>query len=70
MLMRDLPDDVIAWLEAHARRPGLSRSEYVRRRPAQNAAVSDSPVTAADLTRFAVALGDLADPDVTSRAWQ
>ena len=45
MLIRDVPDDVIAALEAHARRLGLSRSEYVRRRLAQDAAASDSPVS-------------------------
>ena len=70
MLIRDVPDDVVAALEAHARRLGLSRSEYVRRRLAQDAAASDSPVTTADLARFADAFGDLADPDVMSRAWQ
>jgi Ribbon-helix-helix protein, copG family len=70
MLIRDVPDDVIAALEAHARRLGLSRSEYVRRRLAQDAGVSGSPVSAEDLTRFAEAFSDLADPDVMSQAWQ
>jgi plasmid stability protein len=70
MLIRDVPDDVIAALEAHASRLGLSRSEYVRRRLAQDAGVSDSPVTTADLARFAGIFGDLADPDVMSQAWQ
>ena len=70
MLIRDVPDDVIAALEARARRLGLSRTEYVRRRLAQDAAVSESPVSAGDLRRFADAFGDLADPDVMSRAWQ
>jgi plasmid stability protein len=70
MLIRDVPDDVIAALEAHASRLGLSRSEYVRRRLAQDAVVSDSPVTTADLARFASIFGDLADPDVMSQAWQ
>jgi hypothetical protein len=70
MLIRDVPDDVIAALEAHARRLGLSRSEYVRRRLAQDAAVSDSPVGTGDLARFAATFSDLADPDVMSRAWQ
>ncbi len=70
MLIRDVPDDVIAALEAHARRLGLSRSEYVRRRLAQDAALSGSPVSTGDLTRFAAAFGDLADPGVMSRAWQ
>ena len=70
MLIRDVPDDVVAALEAHARRLGLSRSEYVRRRLAQDAAVAGSPVSAGDLTRFAETFSDLADPDVMSRAWQ
>ena len=70
ILIRDVPDDVIAALEAHARRLGLSRSEYVRRRLAQDAAVSDSPVGPGDLARYAATFRDLADPDVMSRAWQ
>jgi hypothetical protein len=70
MLIRDVPDDVVAAIDAHASRLGLSRSEYVRRRLAQDAATSESPVTAGDLQRFAAAFGDLADPDVMSRAWQ
>jgi hypothetical protein len=32
MLIRDVPDDVLAAVDARARRLGLSRSEYVRRR--------------------------------------
>ena len=70
VLIRDIPDDVIAALDAHARRLGVSRTEYVRRRLAQDAAVSDSPVSTGDLARFARTFGDLADPDVMSRAWQ
>ena len=70
MLIRDVPDDVIAALEAHARRLGLSRTEYVRRRLAQDAALPDSPVSAEDLTHFAATFSDLADPDVMSQAWQ
>jgi hypothetical protein len=70
MLIRDVPDDVIAALEAHARRLGLSRTEYVRRKLAQDAAVSDSPVSTGDLTRFTDRFSDLADPDVMSQAWQ
>jgi len=48
---------------------GLSRSEYVRRRLAQDAATPGSPVSVADLARFASTFADLADPDVMSRAW-
>jgi plasmid stability protein len=70
MLIRDVPDDVIATLDARATRLGLSRSEYVRRRLAQDAAATASPVSTSDLARFASAFGDLADPDVMSGAWQ
>ena len=38
VLIRDVPDDVVAALDAHADRLGLSRSEFVRRRLAQYAA--------------------------------
>ena len=70
MLIRDVPDDVIAAVDAHASRLGLSRSEYVRRRLAQDAAASGSPVSTGDLTRFAGTFSDLGDPDVMARAWQ
>ena len=69
MLIRDLPDDVIAGLDAHAERLGLSRSEYVRRRLAQDAARPGSPVSVQDLARFSEVFRDLADQDVMSRAW-
>jgi Ribbon-helix-helix protein, copG family len=70
VLIRDVPDDVIAALDAHAGRLGLSRSEYLRRRLAQDAATSGSPVSVQDLARFAHLFGDLAEPDVMSQAWQ
>ncbi len=40
ILIRDVPDDVIAALDARAGRLGLSRSEYVRRRLTEYAAAS------------------------------
>jgi Ribbon-helix-helix protein, copG family len=70
VLIRDVPDDVIAAVDAHAGRLGLSRSEYVRRRLAQDAATQVAQVTEVDLARFADRFGDLADPDVMSQAWQ
>jgi hypothetical protein len=70
VLIRDVPDDVIAAVDAHASRLGLSRSEYVRRRLAQDAAVQDAAVSVEDLARFADAFADLADPDVMSQAWR
>jgi plasmid stability protein len=70
MLIRDVPDEVIAAVDARASRLGLSRSEYVRRRLAQDAATGGIAVTASDLARFADMFADLSDPDVMSRAWQ
>ena len=69
LLVRDVPDDVVAALDAHAARLGLSRSEYVRRRLAQAAATPGAPVSVDDLARFAGTFADLADPDVMSGAW-
>jgi hypothetical protein len=70
VLIRDVPDDVVAAVDAHARRLGLSRSEYVRRRLAQDAAAQDAPVTDGDLARFAERFADLADEGVMSLAWR
>ena len=70
VLIRDVPDEVIAAVDARASRLGLSRSEYVRRRLAQDAAAASSPVSARDLARFAEVFGDLADPEVMARAWR
>ena len=70
MLIRDVPDDVIAAVDARAGRLGLSRSEYVRRRPAQDAAGSGAEVSTQDLARFAEDFGDLADPGAISQAWR
>ena len=42
ILIRDVPEDVVAAVDANAGRLGLSRSEYVRRRLAQDAARQDS----------------------------
>lgn len=70
VLIRDVPDEVIAAVDARASSLGLSRSEYVRRRLAQDAAGASGAVTGEDLARFAEVFGDLADPEVMSRAWR
>jgi hypothetical protein len=69
VLIRDVPDEVIAMVDAHAARLGISRSEYVRRRLAQDAAAG-SKVSVTDLQRFTENFGDLADPDVMDQAWR
>jgi plasmid stability protein len=70
VLVRDVPDEVIAALDARATRLGLSRSEYLRRRLAQEAMSSTQPMTAAHLAAFAETFGDLADPELMKGAWE
>jgi hypothetical protein len=70
VLIRDVPDEVVAAIDARAGRLGLSRSEYVRRRLAQDATGTGTAVSTQDLARFAEVFSDLADPDVMSRAWR
>jgi plasmid stability protein len=70
VLIRDIPDDVLAGLDAHAARLGVSRSEYIRRRLAQDASTSSVPVSVLDLHNFAEQFADLTDPTVMGEAWE
>ncbi|HEY2077308.1 MAG TPA: ribbon-helix-helix protein, CopG family [Streptosporangiaceae bacterium] len=70
MLIRDVPDEVAAAIDARASRLGLSRSEYVRRRLAQDAATTGAAVSVQDLARFTDLFGDLDNPEVMSQAWR
>lgn len=69
VLIRDVPDDVLAVIDHRANYLGLSRSEYLRRQLSQEAGRSDAPVTAADLQRFSDTIRDLGDPEVMDQAW-
>lgn len=69
ILIRDVPADVIAAVDANARRLGLSRTEYLRRQLIRDAARPAQTVTMADLEWFADTFTDLDDPDVMARAW-
>ena len=69
VLIRDIPEDVLAAIDARAAKLGLSRTEYLRRRLAQDAATAAVSVTAADLHRIGIDFADLADPDVMAGAW-
>ncbi|MGB8021671.1 MAG: antitoxin [Candidatus Nanopelagicales bacterium] len=70
VLVRDVPEEVLAGVDAHAARLGLSRVEYIRRRLAADAATSGEAVSAADLRSFAEVAGDLTAPQVMGAAWQ
>ncbi|GAB91748.1 type II toxin-antitoxin system VapB family antitoxin [Gordonia rhizosphera] len=70
ILIRDVPDDVVAAIDARAARLGLSRTQYLRRRLTQDARTDDAPVTVDDLRSFATRFAALADDEVMSQSWQ
>jgi hypothetical protein len=70
VLIRDVPDNVLAALDQLAGRLGLSRTEYIRRRLAQDARTARTTVTTDDWRRFADTYSDLANPAVIDRAWE
>ncbi|WP_300009056.1 ribbon-helix-helix protein, CopG family [Pseudonocardia sp.] len=69
ILIRDVPDEAIAALDAHAQRLGMSRSEYLRRLLAQDASRSAASCTREDLRRSAEVFRDLDAPEVMADAW-
>jgi hypothetical protein len=68
VLIRDVPDEVLAAIDAKAKRVGLSRTEYLRR-TLDRERVQASAVSIAHLARTASLAQDLDDPDVMSDAW-
>lgn len=70
VLVRDVPEDVITALDARASRLGLSRSEYLRRRLAQEAVAGPQAVTVEHLTAFAETFADLTDAEAMKGAWE
>lgn len=70
VLIRDVPDAVLARIDARASRLGLSRVEYIRRRLAADAATSGTPVSVTDLRSLTDKVADLTDPEVMGAAWQ
>lgn len=69
VLIRDVPDDVLAAIDAKAGRLGLSRSEYLRRALARERSTAVGKVSVADLAHFSESFADLADPEVMRKAW-
>ena len=66
----NLRDDVLARLDARATELGLPRTEYVRRRLAQEPVAGPQVVTVDHLTTFAATFSALADPEVMRGAWR
>lgn len=70
VLIRDIPEAVLAGVDAHAARLGLSRAEYIRRRLASDATTSIVQVSSQDLRTFTDTFADLADDKVMDSAWR
>lgn len=69
ILIRDVPDEVLAAIDAKAKRVGLSRTEYLRRALERERTQDAGPITIDHLRRAAILAADLDDPDVMSGAW-
>jgi hypothetical protein len=70
ILIRGLPEDVVAALDAAAHRRGISRNEYLSRVLANEARTSsERKVTLDDLKRFSETFADALDPEIMKGAW-
>lgn len=65
VLIRNVPDEDLARIDAHAARLGLARGEYLRRQIAKDAARGSGSVTVDQFAKFA----DLADEELMRDAW-
>ncbi|MDE0614776.1 MAG: antitoxin [bacterium] len=69
ILIRGVPVEVLAAIDAKAKRVGLSRNEYLCRTLEGERVAVTGPVSVEDFNRFAVLAQDLRDPDVMAGAW-
>ncbi|TAM66562.1 MAG: ribbon-helix-helix protein, CopG family [Microbacteriaceae bacterium] len=69
LLIRGVPEDVLRGIDVRAAKLGISRSEYLRRRLAQDAA-GEEPLSVAQLKAFGEEFADLGDEGVMTGAWE
>ncbi len=69
ILIPDVPDEVLAAIDAGSRRLGLSRSEYLLRVLHRESRVGTRPVSLDDLKRLARLTQDINNPKIMSGAW-
>lgn len=69
ILIRDVPDEVLAAIDIKAKKVGLSRTEYLRRTLEREHVQDTGPVSAEQLKQLAVLATDLTDAAVMSGAW-
>lgn len=67
ILIRDVPDEVVAALDANAQRTGQTRAEYLRRLLADQ---QRPALTREQLNRFAERTTDLCNPEAMAAAWR
>lgn len=69
ILIRDVPDEVIAAIDARAKRVGLSRTEFLRRTLERERIPGAGPITLDHLQRVASLAAALHDPEAMADAW-
>lgn len=70
LLIRAVPDAVLAAIDQRAKRLGLSRTEFLRRTLAREASRAHGSLTVEDLERFSELAADLTDERVMRQAWE
>lgn len=70
ILIRDVPDEVIAEIDAQASRVGVSRVEYVRRQLITESRRVKTSVTVDHLRASSSLLEDLLDDVLMNDAWR
>ncbi len=69
ILIRDVPDEVLAAIDAKAKQVGLSRTEYLRRALERERTQANGPVDIDQLAKLAALTQDLDDEVVMGDAW-
>jgi hypothetical protein len=70
LIVPDVPDEVVAALDAEAERLGVSRAEVARRRLTQVSPPERQEMIVADLAEFSEKFSGLADPELMAEAWR
>ncbi len=69
ILIRDVPEEVVAEIDAQASRLGISRVEFVRRQLVKEAQRVKRPISVEDLKRSDDLLSGLRDEELMRQAW-
>ncbi len=69
VLIREVPDEVVAAIDVKARHLGLSRAEYLRRVLHRESRADSTRTGVEALEHLCALISDLADPEVRRAAW-